>query len=137
MTVFVDVLKGTIPVLVTMLILDREWASVVWISVVIGHVVPLGRFRNGGKGVATGGGGSMPLFPLLGIGLIAMFAVVVRVTKRASAGSLAITVGLVLGVAVLQDHPIELFAAVVVAAVIVWRHRANIERLVSGDELRV
>lgn len=136
-TVLVDVLKGFVPVLATMAILDRPWAAAVWAAATVGHVIPFARFRNGGKGVATGGGGSLPLFPYLGLAMVPIFIVVVKVTKRASVGSLVITVVLVIGVVIRHQHVVEIAASVVVAAVIIIRHRANIARLLSGEELKV
>ncbi len=137
LAVVVDVLKGLVPVATTLLLLDRPWAAAVWAGATVGHVLPFARFRNGGKGVATGGGGSLPLYPELGIILIVCFAVIVKVTKRASVGSLAITAGLFLGVALTQDSLVEIGAAAVVSLVIVYRHRSNISRLLSGEELKV
>ena len=136
-TVVVDVLKAFVPVLVTMWILDRPWAAGVWAAATVGHVVPFARWRNGGKGVATGGGGSLPLFPYLGLAMVPIFIIIVKVTKRASVGSLAITVLLVIGVIVLHEHVMEVVASLIVAAVIIIRHRANIARLLSGEELKV
>ncbi len=136
-TVVVDVFKAFVPVLVTMWILDRPWAAGVWAAATVGHVVPFARWRNGGKGVATGGGGSLPLFPYLGLAMVPIFIIIVKLTKRASVGSLAITVLLVIGVIVLHEHVMEVVASLIVAAVIIIRHRANIARLLSGEELKV
>lgn len=137
LAVVVDVLKGFIPVAGTVLLLGRPWAAVVWAGATIGHVLPFARFRNGGKGVATGGGGSLPLFPILGLVLVLCFAVVVKVTKRASVGSLVITVGLFVGVVLTSGSFVEMAAAGAVAIVIIYRHRSNISRLISGEELKV
>lgn len=137
LTVVVDSLKGFLPVLITMVVIGRPWAAVVWVAATVGHVLPLGRWLHGGKGVATGGGGSLPLFPLLGLALIALFALIVRVTKTASVGSLIITFGLVIGVIFLHQNKIEVLAAVVVAGVIVVRHWRNIARIASGGELHL
>lgn len=137
LTVVVDALKGFLPVLVAMVVAGRSWAAVVWVAATVGHVLPLGRWLHGGKGVATGGGGSLPLFPVLGLALIVLFALIVRVTKTASVGSLVITAGLVAGVVVLHENLIEIFAAIAVAAVVVGRHWRNIARIVSGQELHV
>ena len=136
-TVVVDVLKGFVPVLATLIVLDRPWAAGVWAAATVGHVVPFARWRNGGKGAATGGGGSLPLFPYLGLVLIPLFLVTVKVTKRASVGSLAITGLLVVGTIIRHEHRMEVVASLIVAAVIFVRHRANIGRLLSGQELKV
>lgn len=137
LAVVVDVMKGFIPVAGTLFLLDRPWAAVVWAGATVGHVLPFARWRNGGKGVATGGGGALALFPVLSLLLIACFAVLVKFTKRASVGSLAITSALFLGVAITHQNLIEVAAASVVSAVIIYRHRSNISRLLSGEELKV
>lgn len=134
-TVVIDVLKGFLPVLVTLLVVDRPWAAVAWVSVTVGHVFPLARFRQGGKGVATGGGGSLPLFPVFGLILVALFAAAVRVTRTASIGSLVIAVLTPVGVAFLHEHVAELYAAIAVSLVVIARHRSNIARLARGREL--
>ena len=137
LTVVIDALKGFLPVLITMLVIDRPWASVVWVAATVGHCFPLGRLRSGGKGMATGGGGSLPLYPLLGAALIVLFTLIVRLTKVAALGSLIVTACLVLGVVALHESKVEIVSAVAVAAVIIGRHRSNIGRIVSGKELHV
>jgi glycerol-3-phosphate acyltransferase PlsY len=137
LTVVVDAMKGFIPVLATLLILDRPWAAGVWAAATVGHVIPFARWRNGGKGVATGGGGSLPLYPFLGLVLIVAFIAIVKLTKRASVGSLVITMLLIGGVVVLHEHVVEIVASVVVAGLVIYRHRSNIGRLLSGQELKV
>ena len=136
-TVVVDVLKGLVPVLATLALVGRPWAAVVWASATIGHVVPFGRWMRGGKGVATGGGGALPLFPLLSLALVAVFFVVVRITRRASVGSLAIAVLMPIGVTFVRVHDVELVASVVVSAIVLVRHRSNIVRLLRGSELEL
>ncbi len=135
-TVVVDVAKGLVPVAIA-LTLGREWAALAWACATFGHILPLGRFLNGGKGVATAGGGSLPLFPLLGIGLVLVFAAVVKVTKRASVGSLTMAALLPIGVAWFRETDAELLASIAVAGMVIVRHRANIGRLLSGEELKV
>lgn len=136
-TVVVDIMKGFIPVLATLAILDRPWAAAVWAAATVGHVIPFARWRNGGKGVATGGGGSLPLYPYLGLALVVVFILVVKLTKRASVGSLSITAILVGGVIAFHEDPIEIAASIVVAGLVIYRHRSNISRLLSGQEIPV
>jgi len=136
-TVVVDALKGALPVLATLLLTNRSWAALAWIAATIGHIVPFGRFLRGGKGVATGGGGSLPLFPILGLITLAVFLVIVKLTRKASLGSLVITGLHLVGVIVLHEEFIEIVAAVTVAALVILRHKSNIGRLLSGDELSV
>ena len=137
LTAVVDAMKGVVPVLAALLLAGRPWAAGVWAMATIGHVFPFARWRNGGKGVATAGGGSIPLYPLMALVLVPLFIAVVKLTKRASVGSLVITGGMVLGVVALHEHRAEVAAALVVAGIILYRHRSNIGRLLSGDELKV
>ena len=137
LTVLIDAAKGFIPVVLALWLATRPWASAAWVAATLGHIVPLGRWGSGGKGVATAGGGSTALFPLLTIPALALFAVVVKVTKRASVGSLSLVTLMCVAVAILRESLFELFAAVVVAVIITYRHRSNIGRLLSGDELTV
>ena len=136
-TVVIDVLKGLLPVIAALFLASRPWAAGAWAAATMGHVVPIARWRNGGKGVATAGGGALGLYPIFALALIALFVVVVRLTKRASVGSLTITLVLVAGVGFLHEHTAEVLAAVFVSGIIIFRHRANIGRLLSGEELRV
>ena len=85
--------------------------------------------------MATGGGGSLPLFPLFGLGLLALFAVVIKLTRTVSIGSLAIAVVMPIGVALLYDEVVELVAAFAVSVIVIGRHRGNIVRLARGREL--
>jgi len=136
-TVIVDLMKGFVPVFATLLILGRPWAAGAWAAATIGHVIPFARWRNGGKGVATGGGGSIPLYPYVGLVLVLVFIVSVKLTRRASVGSLSITILLVAAAVLLHEHVAEIAASVVVAGLVIYRHRSNIGRLLSGEELRV
>lgn len=137
LTMVVDLLKGALPVIAALLIAGRPWAAVTWAAATIGHVIPIGRWRSGGKGVATAGGGALVLYPPLALALIATFVVVVKLTKRVSLGSLVMAAFLAVGVAFTHDFLVEVAAAVLVAALIFIRHRSNIGRLISGQELTV
>ena len=91
------------------------------------------RFR-GGKGVATGGGGSIVLFPVLAVGSIVLFALVARVSGKASMGSIAIAVALPTAVAATGNGVGESLVAAGISALVLLRHLANIQRLIAGDE---
>ncbi len=135
LTLVVDLLKGALPVIVALLVAGRPWAAATWAAATIGHVIPIGRWRSGGKGVATAGGGALVLYPLISVLLIAVFLVVVKVTKRVSVGSLMMAALVAVGAVFTHEFVIEVAAAVLVAAVIFIRHRSNIGRLISGQEL--
>lgn len=137
LTLVVDLLKGALPVLVALLVAGRPWAAAAWAAATVGHVVPIGRWRSGGKGVATAGGGALVLYPMLSLALIAMFVLVVKLTKRVSVGSLMMAALIAVGAAFTHEHVAEVAAAVLVAMLIFVRHRGNIGRLFTGQELTV
>ncbi|MES2463585.1 MAG: glycerol-3-phosphate 1-O-acyltransferase PlsY [Armatimonadota bacterium] len=139
-----DVLKGLIPVLVArqVLHLPSWWVVGVGLLAVLGHIYsPFVRFR-GGKGVATSLGVLFGLSPLIAGATVALFALVVVVTRFVSLGSLlgAVLQGVLFWVlppaaSFAENLPYRLFSLVVALFVIV-RHRENIKRLLKGTENR-
>jgi glycerol-3-phosphate acyltransferase PlsY len=91
------------------------------------------RFR-GGKGVATGGGGAIVLFPLVGSVVVVLFALVARLSGKASLGSVTICIALPIGVAATGRGWPDFLVATGICLVVLVRHRANIRRLMSGEE---
>jgi glycerol-3-phosphate acyltransferase PlsY len=131
-----DAAKGALPTAVGWLVDGRPLATVAWAAAVAGHVAPLTRRLRGGKGVATAAGGSAVLHPLLTVALMAVFAVVARVTRRASVGSVAIAVALPVGVALADRDGWEVVAAAALGGLVLVRHRGNVQRLLAGTEQR-
>jgi glycerol-3-phosphate acyltransferase PlsY len=104
---------------------------------VLGHVFPVWLGFRGGKGVATGAGAFVPLAPAAALIAIAAFAVVLAATRYMSLASLVGATSLAVAAFVLQDNVAVSWAAVACAALIVVKHRANIERLRRGAEPRL
>jgi glycerol-3-phosphate acyltransferase PlsY len=124
------------------------WVAVLaGMAALLGHVYTIvgryfyGRWR-GGKGVATAGGMLFGLVPLAaGVGL-ALFAGVVALTRFVSLGSLAAAVAIPLTVLVeraagLEVAPPILLLTLIVPVIILYTHRANVRRLLSGTESRL
>jgi glycerol-3-phosphate acyltransferase PlsY len=136
-----DFAKGLLPVLI------GRWLGVSWwviaaagLASVLGHCwSPFIRF-TGGKGVATGAGAAIGLVPWVLLVLPVMVAIV-AITRYMSLASLAgygIASLAVLTSAVIGDTPWPTFAMVLgMTAVVVYRHRGNIHRLLNGTERRV
>ena len=136
-----DVLKGVVPVLLARSLgLSPGWVAGSAVAAVAGHCwSPFIGFK-GGKGVATGAGAAVALFPPLLLALPVM-ALVVAATKYVSLGSLATaTTAVMLAVgfaaAGMLAWPSAL-AIVIIAAIIGVRHEANVRRLLSGTERRI
>ena len=73
---------------------NRAVAVACGLAAVLGHVAPVTRRFRGGKGVATGAGMALVLLPVPALGLAAVWAIATKVMGAASAGSLAVAVGL-------------------------------------------
>lgn len=129
-----DVAKGAVPTLVALLGSGRPLAATCWAAAVLGHVFPVTRRLRGGKGVATGAGGALVLFPMIALALVAVFVVVAGLFHKASVGSLAIALGLVAGVVVVGRPTWEFAIVAGIVALVVVRHAANISRLVHRRE---
>lgn len=117
---------------------DVAWGAVVCgLIAIVGHVYSVFLRFKGGKGVATAAGVLLFLAPpALALGLCA-YALVVLATRYSSLGTLT-AVAVAVASMFLMEYPLPYRLAVLLAALfVVWRHRENIARLLSGKELRL
>ena len=107
------------------------------LAAIVGHVYPVWLQFRGGKGVATACGVFSMLTPLALPPALAIFTVAVWLTKYISLGSVLASVALPpLAYALGSSAPVVI-AACAAAAIIVFRHRANVGRLRTGTERRL
>jgi glycerol-3-phosphate acyltransferase PlsY len=112
-------------------------ASLAAVAAILGHMYQVWLRFNGGKGVATGAGAFLPLAPLATGCALAVFALTLAATRYVSVGSMTGAVSLaVLAWVTGAPRPVWI-AAGAMAALIVWKHRGNIERLAAGTESRL
>lgn len=129
-----DVGKGFIAAGLGLIFGDQLIGVACGAAAVVGHIVPLGRYRQGGKGVATFGGMLLALTPVVGVILIGVWAVALAVTKRAGAASLAAVAAAPASVAI-QGWPVpEVGVVIGVAVVVIARHHENIRRMWRREE---
>ena len=135
----IDMVKGAVPVAIL-----GPWSNgPAWFTVALGLAAVLGhmfspfvRFR-GGKGVATAAGMLLALVPLAIVISLAIWAVTLWVSGYVSVASLTVAVVFPLWVRLTApDEPYTFWASVVLALLIVYSHRANIQRLSAGTEHR-
>lgn len=135
-----DILKGLLPVLFARAAgFDVIWVATAAVATVVGHCwSPFIGFK-GGKGVATGAGAAIALFPYVLL-IVPVMALVVWTTKYVSLGSLvAAGFGSLLAVVWAAAGKLEwafTIAIVAIAGIIAVRHEGNIRRLVQGSERR-
>jgi len=106
-------------------------------AAMIGHARPIFlRFQKGGKMVATGGGATFALAPLVAFCCIGIWLAVFVLTRYASLASIATALALtVLVVLFGYPWPIVVFG-IAGAAAVIFVHRQNVRRLLGGTEHR-
>jgi glycerol-3-phosphate acyltransferase PlsY len=144
-----DFLKGFGAVRISMLMATcppHQWNSpeifgiAAAISCVIGHSYPLWLKFKGGKGVATSAGALFALAPIAGFIGVAIWILTFLVTRYVSVASVTAAVALpivIFSVSWRDKNAKAIFYfSVCLAAVVIWRHRSNLSRLVRGTEPR-
>ncbi len=145
-----DLLKGFGAVKMSILIATRvqsEWNSpemfgiVAAISSVLGHSFPVWLRFKGGKGVATSAGALLALAPVAALIGVAIWILTFWLTRYVSVASIAAAAALPLIILVSTwlsrtTGRLLFYSSVCLAAVVIWRHRSNLSRLMRGTEPR-
>ena len=133
-----DTLKGWVAVWASIgLGLAEEIVAVVVLAVFLGHVFPLWLRFKGGKGVATAAGAIFALDWRVGLAVLAVWLVVVGASRFSSLGALAASFATPVAVYWLRGTGPFFVASVVLCILLVWRHEANIRKLLRGEESRI
>ncbi len=135
-TLALDALKGLVALLIARWLWGEPEALLAGVAAMAGHAFPVWLGFRGGKGVATGAGVLLGAAPWLGIASLAVWLAVFAATRISSASALATCAAAPILALVFGDWRLALFA-LGLAALITWRHKANIERLLAGTEPRV
>ncbi len=146
---FFDIAKGALAIWLARLLFPGPMSlvplaeAVAAVAAVAGHCWPVLHEGRGGRGVATAFGAFVFIATGAWIGAVLAFVLALAITRIVSVGSLASVAGGVVAYVVLSAvglitfNPATLAFIVVAGAIIVWRHRPNIERLMRGAEPRV
>ena len=134
--------KGLLPVLLARRLApsvpEGEWlVAAVGAAAFLGHLYPVWLRLRGGKGVATAFGVFLALSPWAALGAIALFVVIYALWRTSSLGSLAGATLFPPALYLLDAPRGHLALAAFTWALIVWRHRGNIARLVRHQESKV
>ncbi len=133
-----DVLKGAIPVLLAHLLSDSPTVlASTAVATIIGHMYPVFFQFEGGKGVATTFGAVAALVFPVALFMGAVWVLTAMATRYASLASLAAAVAAPLFALVFIQQPATILALVIIAALLVYRHGENIQRLRDGVESEI
>jgi glycerol-3-phosphate acyltransferase PlsY len=105
-------------------------------TAVLGHMHPVWLGFRGGKGVATGCGAFLPLAPKASLAGFVVFAFTAAASRYVSLGSIAGTIALAVAAFAYGPRPVA-WAATAIGALVIAKHRSNLERLRRGAERRV
>ena len=141
-TLLFDALKGYLPVLAVYL-WGQPWglgvdaAVLVGLAAFLGHLWPVFFKFQGGKGVATAAGVLFALNPLLGVATLASFALIVAFSRFVSLASMVAAAFAPFYQALIWGLGPIVWGTAAMGALLVWRHGANIERLLAGTESKL
>jgi len=137
LTLLADAVKGMVPVAVGLRMqLQPEAIAAIASAAFLGHLYPVFLKFRGGKGVATGLGALLMIAPLATLLLVGIFAAVVFSTRLVSLSSIIAAAMAPLALWIFFQPPAIVSMGAFLAAMIVWRHRGNIQRLLAGTEPR-
>lgn len=130
-----DMLKGAIPVLALGQLAPWPYLPLACgIAAILGHSFSLFLRFTGGKGVATSTGVFLGLLPLPTLIAAVVFGVSVYLTRMVSLGSILAAITLSIACFFVPAPMAVRVIVILVAALIIWKHRANIGRILRGEE---
>ena len=141
-TLALDALKGYLPVFAALLLAPRfGWGTgtvaAVGLAAFLGHLWPLFFGFKGGKGVATAAGVLMAFNPWLGLATLLTWAIVAAFSRYSSLASLAAAVFAPFYQLLIWNADGTAMAIILISLLLIWRHEANIRRLIAGKETRL
>jgi glycerol-3-phosphate acyltransferase PlsY len=142
LTLLGDALKGWLAVwLVTRFGprygLDDTAIATVALAVFLGHLYPIFFKFKGGKGVATAAGVLLAIHPVLGIATLATWVIIAFFFRYSSLAALVAAVFAPLFDIFMFGANRVGWAVFAMSALLIWRHRANIAKLIEGKESRI
>lgn len=138
LTLVGDLLKGLVPVLIARLLTQEEAVLVAaGLAAFLGHLYPLFFRFQGGKGVATAMGVLLGLswpVALAAAGIWLVMAKVFRISSLSALTAAVLAPFLMWG---LDGRTPFIAMSMIISALLLWRHRSNIQNLVAGTEGRI
>jgi acyl phosphate:glycerol-3-phosphate acyltransferase len=141
LTLLFDVAKGAMPVWLAGRVTNESaaWMMIAALAALLGHCFPIWLKFRGGKGVATAAGAFLVLCPPALLGSVILFLIVLFFWRYVSLGSISAAAAMPLLIYFLwaPHHApplIVIFGALAASTIIIYKHDANIQRLVQSEE---
>lgn len=133
---FLDVLKGTVPVWAAYFLqIEPLYLGFIGVAACLGHMYPMFFNFQGGKAVATALGTLLPIGFGLGALLILTWVAVAKLTKYSSLAAIVTVSMAPLYVFLLK--PLYVYPTLMLSTLIIFRHKDNIVRLLKGTENKI
>ncbi|WP_024299583.1 glycerol-3-phosphate 1-O-acyltransferase PlsY [Methylomicrobium lacus] len=137
-TLLGDLLKGLIPVYGANLFgVPGELLAATGLAAFLGHLYPVFFGFKGGKGVATTIGVLLGYSWFLGLAFVATWLVIYKISKISSLSALIAAVLAPAYAWFIIGSPTLVAASALMTAILLWRHKSNIERLLAGEEASI
>ncbi|OQX04864.1 MAG: acyl-phosphate glycerol 3-phosphate acyltransferase [Thiothrix lacustris] len=139
-TLLGDGLKGVIPVVLARFVFgieDYTWLILIGIAAFLGHLYPVFYGFKGGKGVATAIGVFLGVNLWGGLAFVATWLIMAKGFKISSLAALIATALSPLYFWMITGHAQLTLGVGVIAVLIFWRHRSNIQKLLDGSEDKI
>ncbi len=142
LTLVGDAAKGAVAVLLAKAVAQRYGfgdpvLAMVGLAAFVGHLFPVFHGFQGGKGVATAAGVLLALSPWLGLATLATWITIAVFFRYSSLAALVAAVFAPAYYALLGGVDGVLGVLVAMGALLVWRHRTNVSKLLAGTESRI
>jgi len=134
-TVAGDIVKSVLACWIGEMLLGCTGAYLAGVASVIGHDWPVFFGFKGGKGVASSFGVLIMTCPVIAASVFVLEIATIAITKMVSVASIAAAVlNVIMSVFILKGEPVSLICSIVLSCLLVYCHRANIGRLIRGEE---
>jgi glycerol-3-phosphate acyltransferase PlsY len=138
LTLLGDVLKGAAPVLIAHALgVSNVILALTMLAAFLGHVFPVFHGFKGGKGVATAFGALAATNGWVGLALVGSWLVMAVATRYSSLSAITVAVLAPVYVWWFAHEPALIIATGIMALLLLWRHRGNIQKLLAGTETKI
>ncbi len=114
--------------------LAEAWIAGVALAVFVGHLYPVYYGFKGGKGVATAAGVLLAISPWLGLSVLATWILAFAMSRISSLSAIVAAAFAPVYAAAFFGFTLTTGVVLLLSAMLVWRHKSNIQRLLSGEE---
>ncbi len=136
LTLLLDALKGTAAVLLVLPFIAFPAALISGLAAFLGHLYPVWLGFRGGKGVATFLGVAVALWWPAALAFALVWLAVAAVSRYSSLAALVASLAVPTGFLATQ-RPVEGMLFLILTALLWWKHRPNIKRLIAGTEGKI